>query len=219
MLKEGESEIALDFRGAKIARGGINGPYKLKEIQLGCDDADAESLRYNLMQTAALQAAEFENPSNDGFTLTSQQTRVAVEQGKRAQAILDLPYTGAFLGPVTLSAAGLPAGVTAEFYANPVRAEGKALIALSAGAGAAPGSYPFTVTGTSASLTRQLGLTAEVITGPVTVSVTPTLRTLLPGETQQFAATVTGHTDQSVTWLVGVGQGTISPTGLYTAPA
>ncbi len=219
LLKEGESEIALDFRGAKIARGGINGPYKLKEIRLECDDADAESLRYNLIETAALQAAEFENPANDGFTLTSQQTRVAVEQGKRAQAILDLPYTGAFQGPVMLSATGLPAGVTAEFYANPVRAEGKALIALSAGAGAAPGSYPFTVTGTSGSLTRQLALTAEVMTGPVTVSVTPTLRTLLPGETQQFAATVTGHTDQSVTWLVGIGQGAISPTGLYTAPA
>lgn len=59
---------------------------------------------------------------------------------------------------------------------------------------------------------------------PVTISLAPTTLTLTAGSTQQFQSTVSGATDQSVTWLVSgaVGgtatAGTISPSGLYSAP-
>ena len=41
-----------------------------------------------------------------------------------------------------------------------------------------------------------------------------------PAQTQQFTATVTNSTNTAVTWSVtgGSGNGTISATGLYTAP-
>ncbi len=59
----------------------------------------------------------------------------------------------------------------------------------------------------------------------ITVTVTPSSATLSPGGTQQFTASVTDTTNTSVTWAVdglfsgNTTVGTISTSGLYTAPA
>ena len=55
----------------------------------------------------------------------------------------------------------------------------------------------------------------------VTISVSPVSTTLAPGAIQQFAATVTGTTNTSVTWNIQEGSagGTITSGGLYTAPS
>jgi hypothetical protein len=58
----------------------------------------------------------------------------------------------------------------------------------------------------------------------VSVAVTPTSALTTVGASQQFAASVTGATDTAVTWAatgmgcIGTTCGTISSTGLYTAP-
>src|SRR5205085_12614673 len=52
---------------------------------------------------------------------------------------------------------------------------------------------------------------------PVAVSVSPTSASLQTGGTQQFTATVTGSTNTSVSWSAN--GGTISTSGLFTAPA
>src|SRR3989475_2109965 len=59
----------------------------------------------------------------------------------------------------------------------------------------------------------------------ITVNLTPATITVRTGDTQQFFATVTGTTNQSVTWSVNGTpggdntNGTISTAGLYTPPA
>jgi Right handed beta helix region/Bacterial Ig domain len=59
---------------------------------------------------------------------------------------------------------------------------------------------------------------------PVTVAISPTSASLNAGKQQQFTATVSGTTNTGVSWLVnGIGGGsstlgTISTSGLYTAP-
>lgn len=54
----------------------------------------------------------------------------------------------------------------------------------------------------------------------VVVSVTPATVTLTVGATQEFAATVSSHTNTAVTWSVNEADGgTISATGVYVAPA
>jgi hypothetical protein len=52
------------------------------------------------------------------------------------------------------------------------------------------------------------------------VSVSPTTATVQVGKTQQFTATVAGNSNASVTWTVagGSSNGTITSSGLYTAP-
>jgi outer membrane protein assembly factor BamB len=67
--------------------------------------------------------------------------------------------------------------------------------------------------------------TAAVTIELVAVSVTPANPSVLTGGTRQFTAVVTGTSNQAVTWsLDGAGSGnsavgTISASGLYTAPA
>ncbi len=72
---------------------------------------------------------------------------------------------------------------------------------------------------TSAAMALKVG-TAQVV-----VKITPASAQLHAGQTVQFKATVTGTTNQAVTWQVNGTAGgnstlgTISSTGLYTAPA
>jgi uncharacterized protein (DUF1800 family) len=68
---------------------------------------------------------------------------------------------------------------------------------------------------------------AVTVTAPATVavSINPTSATVAANATQQFQATVTGSSNTNVTWQVNnvtggnATTGTISSTGLYTAPA
>jgi hypothetical protein len=61
-------------------------------------------------------------------------------------------------------------------------------------------------------------VTATPSTG--SVSVTPASATIYGGQTQQFTASVFNTSNQAVNWTVGPsGAGTISASGLYTAPA
>jgi thermitase len=53
---------------------------------------------------------------------------------------------------------------------------------------------------------------------PVTVSVTPNAATLNPGQSLLLSATVTGNSGP-IAWSLGSSPGTISTSGLYTAPA
>jgi hypothetical protein len=53
---------------------------------------------------------------------------------------------------------------------------------------------------------------------PVTVAVTPGTAALSAGQTRQFVAIVGGTTNSAVNWSVSPSIGTISASGLYTAP-
>src|ERR1017187_6134152 len=52
-----------------------------------------------------------------------------------------------------------------------------------------------------------------------TVAISPGYVNLPLGGTQQYTATVTGLTPATVTWSVTAAGGSITQTGLYTAPA
>lgn len=89
---------------------------------------------------------------------------------------------------------------------------------------AAPAS-PVTVTATSVADPTLVATATVTVVVPVRVTLSPTSASTTVGGTQQFSATVTGTTNLSVTWSVNgiVGGnatvGTISASGLYTAPA
>ncbi len=81
-------------------------------------------------------------------------------------------------------------------------------------AGETGGTYSVTATsvGHPSSAT-----TVPVIVNSINVFVTPTPVTVVIGQTQQFASNVTGATTSAVTWTTS--SGSISSTGLFTAPA
>ena len=77
---------------------------------------------------------------------------------------------------------------------------------------------PATVTVTATSQADNTKSDSATITIPaVTVSLTPQVSTVILGATQQFTATVGNATNTTVTWSLA-GPGTLSSSGLYTAP-
>ncbi len=93
-----------------------------------------------------------------------------------------------------------------------------------------PGTFNFAIQGTDGTLTHTTPTETLTVSG-VSVTVSPASATLYADEAgnswpagvtqQQFTATVNGSNNQSVTWSVtgGNANGTISGSGLYSAPA
>ncbi len=64
-----------------------------------------------------------------------------------------------------------------------------------------------------------IGALEFVTPGGISVSISPGAVTLGPGQSQQFTATVSGTGNTAVTWSMSPSVGTLSASGLYTAPA
>lgn len=79
-----------------------------------------------------------------------------------------------------------------------------------------PNSQIVTVIAQSAVDTTKSG-SASVTLNPINVAVSPATATVPQGGTQQFTTVVSGTSNTSVTWTAT--GGTVSGTGLYTAPA
>ncbi len=74
-------------------------------------------------------------------------------------------------------------------------------------------------TATSVQDTTKTATAVIILNPPVSVSVTPVMVALLPSATQQFTAAVNNAANAAVTWSMSPATGTLSATGLYTAPA
>jgi hypothetical protein len=80
-------------------------------------------------------------------------------------------------------------------------------------------TYTLTATNSAgASATAQTTVTVTPAVS-VSISISPTTITLGQGQQQPFTATVTGTTNTAVTWSFSPAVGTLSSTGVYTAPA
>ena len=77
-----------------------------------------------------------------------------------------------------------------------------------------------TITASNQASSAQSATAVVTLLPPVAVSVTPATTTLSSNQLAQFTAAVSNSADTEVTWTLSLaGFGTISATGLYTAPA
>ncbi len=117
-------------------------------------------------------AASAPKPS---FALSAAPNSLTVTQGNESSTTVDIAAQNGFTGSVTLSASGLPGGVTANFSPNP--ATTSSTLSLTASATAATGTVTVTITGTSSGLTSStsFGLTVNATSsGGAAVSLSPT---------------------------------------------
>jgi Pro-kumamolisin, activation domain/Abnormal spindle-like microcephaly-assoc'd, ASPM-SPD-2-Hydin len=121
------------------------------------------------------------------FTLSASPTSVAINQGNSGTSTITVNPLNGFSGSVTLTATGLPNGVTAGFNPNP--ATSTSLLTLTASASATVGTVSLSISGVSGSLTNttSLSLTVNPVGGPgpaVTLSPTSlTFSTVAVGNT------------------------------------
>lgn len=172
-----------------------------------------------------ITATSTTNSSIAGLTaVTLTQISVSVSPSSPlVEAAMTFQFTATVTGSsntgVTWSAGGIPGGNSTVGTIS------------STGLYTAPATIPnpaqVTITATSVVDGVTSGSTTLTVVQPITVTITPTTQNVHVSTTQQFTATVTGGggLSQAVTWSAGgivggnVIVGTISSSGLYTAPA
>ena len=107
------------------------------------------------------------NPSGTpNFTISASPASVTITQGSNGTSTITITSQNNFSSATTLSASGLPSGVTAGFSPNPVTppANGSvnSTLTLTASATAATGTATVTVTGTSGSLSHSTTIALTV---------------------------------------------------------
>jgi hypothetical protein len=118
--------------------------------------------------------ANFKFPSCGGtqtpdFTIGANPNSLTVPQGGNGTSTITITSIAGFSSATTLSASGLPSGVTASFSPNPVTppANGNvtSTLTLTASGTATTGTTNITVTGTSGSLTHNTTISLTVTSG------------------------------------------------------
>ena len=146
----------------------------------------------NLTQTTPLALTVTGTPVQS-YTLAAVPSSLNVAQGNQGTSTITITPQNGFSGNVSLSASGLPSGITATFNPNP--AISTSTLTLTASATATPFSGTVTVIGTSGNLTQTTPLTLTVTPGPnFTISANPTtVNILAPGQAGTTTLTFTAQ--------------------------
>jgi hypothetical protein len=130
--------------------------------------------------------------TNPDFSLTDSPSSLTVTQGTSGTSTVTIHPSGGFTGSVTLSASGLPSGVTASFGTNP--ATSTSVVTFTASSTATTGTSTVTITGTSGTLTHTTTVSLT-ITAPAqpnfSLSASPSSVSVVQGNTATSTITVT----------------------------
>ncbi|HVN10024.1 MAG TPA: protease pro-enzyme activation domain-containing protein, partial [Patescibacteria group bacterium] len=114
------------------------------------------------------------------FTVAASPSSMNLFQGATGASTIAITPQNGFDAGVTLSASGLPSGVTASFSPNP--ATSTSTLTLTAASSALTGSFSPTITGTSGSLVSSTTITLTVTVPPTfTLSSSPGSLTVMQG--------------------------------------
>jgi subtilase family serine protease len=118
------------------------------------------------LQASTTLALTVNASATANFTISASPASVTVTQGSNGTSTITITSQNSFSSATTLSASGLPSGVTAGFSPNPVTppANGSvtSTLTLTASATATTGTTTITVTGTSGSLSHSTNITLTV---------------------------------------------------------
>src|SRR6476646_3892854 len=113
---------------------------------------------------------EFSNSANNcvlppaqttpNFTLAASPSSLTVTQGTSGNSTVTVTPSGGFTGSVTLSASGLPSGVTASFGTNPTTST--SVVTFTASSTATTGTSTVTITGINGTLTHTTSVSLTV---------------------------------------------------------
>jgi hypothetical protein len=164
-------------------------------------------------------------PEAPSFKIAALASALSVNEGAGGTSTISLSASYGFSGAATLSASGLPQGVTAAFSPASVSAGTPSTLTFTVLPTASAGTTAITVSATSGSLVSSVNVSLTIVSNPIvtSIAVTPSSTSLTGGANQQFAATAYDQfgnglsTQPTFTWAAT--RGLVSSSGLYTAPA
>jgi hypothetical protein len=220
------------INGTGSQTGGLNrwGDYSAMQID-PVDDCTFWYTQEYMKTTGSFnwntRIANFKFPNCGGvatpdFSLSASPGSVSVVQGSNGSSTITVNPVNGFTGSVSLSASGLPAGVTATF--NPTSTTGSSTLTFTASSTATVGTSTVTITGTSGALTHtttiSLTVTSNAPAPDFTISVSPTSLSVARGTSGSYTVTITakngfsGTVSLSVTGLPSRVTGTFNPTSV-----
>jgi kumamolisin len=160
-----------------------------------------------------------------GFSLSASPSSVTIVQGHSGSSTITSTVSGGFNSPVSLTASGLPTGVTVGFSPTSITGTGSSTMSITVASTTTPGNYPITVTGTSGSTshTTTVTLTVTSTSAGFSISAAPTSITVSRGSSGHVTVStgVTGGFNSAIS-LSATGQGsrvttTFNPTSITGA--
>jgi uncharacterized membrane protein len=146
----------------------------------------------------------WKQPTSD-FSITASPASLSVTQSSSASSVISTTVSGGFNAAVSLSASGLPTGVTATFGPASIAApgSGSSTLTLSASSTATTGTVNVTVTASGGSVTHTatIALTVNAAATPdFTVSAAPSSLTVTQGSSgsSTISTTVSGGFNAAV---------------------
>ncbi|HME05731.1 MAG TPA: S8 family serine peptidase [Bryobacteraceae bacterium] len=119
-------------------------------------------------------------PSPD-FTMLAAPAVLSIAPGGSASTQISVEDFDGFSGAVTLSASGVPPGVTASFSNTSISGAGSVTLTLTTSATTVPGTYPITVLGSSGGLSYTVVVDLIVNPPDYTLSAAPASLTVIAG--------------------------------------
>jgi hypothetical protein len=127
--------------------------------------------------------------SGPNFSLSASPSSLTVTQGANGTSTIAVTPENGFTGNVSLSASGLPSGVTASF--SPTNTASTSVLTLTVSGTASIGTVTLFVSGTSVNLTRQTAIILNVNPrGNFTLSASPTSLNFIQGASGTTTITV-----------------------------
>jgi hypothetical protein len=142
-------------------------------------------------------------PATPDFTLSASPTSLSVTQGSSGTTTISTTVSGGFNSAVSLSASGLPAGVTASFSPTSLAApgSGSSTLTLTASSTATSGTATIMVSATGGSVTHTTTVSLTVNAAPdFALSLSPTSLSVTQGGsgTTTVSTTVSGGFNSAV---------------------
>jgi subtilase family serine protease len=138
-----------------VASGSTVTPGTYPITVTGTAGSSVKTTTVNLTVTAPVAA---------NFTISVSPSSGSLDQGQSGYAVVTTTVSGGFSSAISLSAAGIPSGVTGSFSPNPIAAPGSGTsdFTLTVSRSARIGTYPITITGRGGGITHTTTLSFKV---------------------------------------------------------
>jgi hypothetical protein len=186
------------------------------------DDGYPTDPTYFLLDDVTLGAY---TPPPPDFSIAASPTGLTVTPGTSGSSTISTAVTNGTAQAVSLSASGMPTGVSATLNPTSVTAGGSSSLTLTVASTTTPGTYPITVTGTGTTTTHSatVTLTVPAPTPTFTLTPNPASRTVTRGGSTTYTVTVnpvngfSSSVSLSVSGLPGRTSASFSPSSTTTS--
>ncbi|HTS38219.1 MAG TPA: hypothetical protein VMH04_21275 [Candidatus Solibacter sp.] len=131
---------------------------------------------------------------NPDFTFSASPTSQTIAIGQSTSFVIAAAAENGFTGNISLSASGLPAGMTASFNPSAINSSGSSTLSISTNNSVAPGTYTLTLSGANGSLSHSqtVGVTVTQNNPPpdFSISASPGAQTITAGNSTSFTISV-----------------------------